>query len=85
MIVYKNYLSYNVQNLEVNIIAHTCDGGLNTVAEIGDKYYYLGNQSPNILLAIIAWEFHSGKQLSQQEIDNCLIENKCVENVLDTK
>jgi len=51
------------------------DGILNTVAEIGNKLYYLGDESPNIIAAVIAWQEVNDRILTQEEISKVFDEN----------
>lgn len=87
MIVYKNYTSYKILNVDVNIISDQTDYGRNTVAEISDKYFYLGTLSDDILAAVFAWELFSGKKVSDEEFATILDNNdiNLVFMDLDTK
>lgn len=67
MILYKNYFTFNISNDEVNLISDETEYGRNTVAEINDIYYFLGNVEPNILQAINAWQKIYNKILTPQQ------------------
>jgi hypothetical protein len=75
MIIYKNYSTFHVLGLTVNLITQPYLDGLNTVAEIKDKYYYLGNQTANVLAAIFAWELFWDKEISDEDFEKVLLEN----------
>jgi hypothetical protein len=75
MIIYKSYLSFNVLGVAVNLITQPYLDGVNTVAEIKDKYYYLGNQTASVLAAIFAWEIFLDREISDQEFEKVLLEN----------
>lgn len=76
MIVYKNYTVYKILNVDVNLISDQTDYGIHSVAEINDKYFYLGPQSDNILAAIFAWELFSGRTISDEEFAQSLDDNE---------
>jgi hypothetical protein len=75
MIVFKDYTMYHVLDKEVVLVSDDVGSGLNTVAEIDNNYYYLGNETPNILAAILAWQEFSGKDLSEDEMKQVLMVN----------
>lgn len=79
MIVYKDYISFKILNEKINLISHEFDYGLNTVAEMvnsqTDKFYYLGDQAPNIESAINAWQEVNKRVLSDEEICQIMLDN----------
>lgn len=79
MIVYKDYVSFKILGSEVNLITENFDHGLHTVAEIGSRYYHLGNEPCNLTAAVIAWQRAKNTILSGEEIDLILLENKIVD------
>lgn len=76
MIVYKNYISFVVLGQEVNLISDDTDYGRNTIAEILDNYYYLGDEYPNIATAIITWQEINNRELTIDEMQQTLINNQ---------
>lgn len=80
MLLYKDYTSFKVLNSEVNLINQECydylnNKYLNTIAEINDKYYFLGSQPPNLISAVIAYELHYDYKLTDEELDKCFEAN----------
>lgn len=75
MIVYKDYVSFKILGSEVNLITENFDHGLHTVAEIGSRYYHLGNEPCNLTVAISAWQRAKNKILSSDEIDLIYTDN----------
>jgi len=55
MIVYKDYVTFTVLGEDIHLISDELDYGRNTVAEIKNRYHYLGNEYPTISAAIFAW------------------------------
>jgi len=80
MLLYKDYISFKVLSSEVNLINqqysdYSNNDCSNVVAEINDKYYYLGSKSPNLITAILAYEYHSDYKLTDEELDKCFEAN----------
>ena len=75
MIIYKDYITFLINGEDVNLISDTVDAGINTVAEIGERYYYLGHELPNISAAIFAWQKINDLELSDEEFRQVLIDN----------
>jgi len=74
--VYKDCISFKILGQEVNLYcSETYDGTLNTVAEFDTKYYYMGNESPNIIAAVIAWQKVNDRLLTQEEVNVIFKEN----------
>ena len=76
MTIYNNFITFKILNIDINIISDQTNYGTNTVAEINDKYFYLGNQDPNVLAAIFAWEIFSGKSISDKDFAQALEDNQ---------
>lgn len=76
MIVFKDYTMYHVLGKEVVLVSDDIGNGLNTVAEIDNSYYYLGNETPNVLAAILAWQEFSGQDLTADEMKQVLVDNE---------
>lgn len=76
MIVYRDYASFTVLGTEINVIA----GDTSVVAEIGDKYYYVGEVIPNIDAAILAWQQANGRSLTKEEFNKVLADNSLIYN-----
>jgi hypothetical protein len=66
--VRKDYITFLVLDQEINFISDQCYFGLNTVAEVNDKFYYLGSQLPNISTAIMVWQDINNKELTNEEL-----------------
>ena len=75
MIVYKDYITFQVLGQEINLISSETEYGHNTVAEMTDKYYFLGNEAPNIAAAILAWQKVNSRDLTEQELHQVLVDN----------
>ena len=78
MIVYKDYVSFTILDKEVNIISDETESGRNTVVEIDNNYYYLGNEYPTIATAIFGWQDAFGRDLTQEELRQALIVNNLI-------
>lgn len=75
MIVYKDYTTFTVLGQEINLVSDETDYGRNTVAEITDSYYYLGDEFPTVATAILAWQEVNGRNLTGEELHRVLLDN----------
>lgn len=76
MIVYKDYVTFTVLGQEINLFSEDLDTGRNTIAEIDNRYHYLGSEPVTISSAIFAWQEVFGRDLSGEELKQTLIDNK---------
>jgi hypothetical protein len=82
MIVYKNYVTFNVLGLEINLISDETEHCLNTVAEINNKYHYLGSEHPTISGAIFAWQETNGRDLTSEELHQVMVDNNLLSGAI---
>lgn len=75
-ISFKDCLEYKIKDKKITIISDLINEINNTVAEIDNKYYYLGDETPNLLAAIIAYQEVTGLTISASEMHIILEENK---------
>jgi hypothetical protein len=75
MIVYKDYVTFQVLGLEINLISNETEYGRSTVAEMPDHYHYLGNEQPTIAAAIFAWQEVNGRELTEEELRQVMVDN----------
>lgn len=68
MIVHKDYFSFIINDQEVCVYADETDYGLSSVLEIGNVYYYLGDQFPDLDTVILAWQDYYNNNFSTEEI-----------------
>lgn len=78
MIVFKDCITYTILDKEVFLVSDDIGSGLNTVAEIDNNFYYLGNETPNVLAAILAWQEFSGQDLTADEMRQVLTDNELI-------
>jgi hypothetical protein len=75
MIVYKDYVTFTVLGEDIHLISDELDYGRNTVAEIKNRYHYLGNEYPTISAAIFAWQETNGRDLTSEELRQVMVDN----------
>lgn len=75
MIIYKKYMTFQVLGQDINIISDETDNGRNTIAEMSNQYYYLGDEAPNLMTAIFAWQEVNGRSLSEKETHQVMTDN----------
>lgn len=75
MIVYKDYITFIVLGQEINLITGDTDYGSSTVAEINNKYYYLGETIPNLDTAIKGWHQANSRTLTVDEFNQVINDN----------
>jgi len=78
MIVYKDYISFTILEDQVNLIHSDTVYGPSTVAEINEQYHYMGNELPTLATAIVAWQEIKDKDLSDEDVQKILVDNKFI-------
>ena len=77
MIVYKEYINYNILGEIISVFSTETDYGLSTVVEFDKKfYYYLGDEPADIESAMFAWQDYYNYQLFDSEFSKILEDNK---------
>jgi hypothetical protein len=82
MIVYKDYVTFTVLGQEIGLISDELDYGRSTVAEMNDKYYYMGNEYPTISTAIFAWQESFGRDLTNEELKQVMRDNHLISDAI---
>jgi hypothetical protein len=82
MIVYKNYVNFSVLNKEVILYSEELDAGRNTIAEIDNKLHYLGGEYPTISTAIFVWQEFFGRDLSNEELHQTMVDNNLLSEAI---
>lgn len=82
MIVYKDYVVFTVLGVDIALISDETCHGRNTVAEINNQLYYLGDELPNIYSAVLTWQDLNKKDLSQEELYQVMIDNKLISEAI---
>jgi hypothetical protein len=82
MIMYHDYVTFLVMGQEVNLISDELDFGRNTVAEINNRIHYMGAESPSITTAIFAWQEVNGKELTDEEFKQVLLDNQLISGAI---
>lgn len=80
--MYKNYISFIVMGAVINLISDETSYGRNTVAEVGDKYHYLGDEFPGIAAAIFAWQEINGRDLTNEELHQAMVDNHLISEAI---
>jgi hypothetical protein len=76
-----DFVSFFILGQEVNIISDETELGINTVAELNDQFYYLGDQPPDILSAIYAYQKVNNLILTSDEFQKVLEENEAFDDL----
>lgn len=75
MLLYRDCATFKVMNKEINIYSEDLENTRNTIAEIDDIIHYLGNEPPNVASAIFAWQEVNGRDLTNEELRQVLVDN----------
>jgi hypothetical protein len=79
MIIYKDYITFNILGKEVNLISQEnvlwTHNSFHTAAEIENNILYLGDIFPNIEAAIFAYQDYFKCTLTPEQINQVMIEN----------
>ena len=73
--MYKSGISFKILAQDVIFYSDELGHGTNTVAEIDEKYHYLGDKLPNIATAIALWEKLNNKILNREQVIKILQDN----------
>ena len=75
MLVYKDYKTFNILGASIDLIS--CDVGSSTyvVAALGNRFYHLGNEIPDLATATYAWIQFTGKTLSVEDKQKIFLDN----------
>lgn len=82
MLVYKDCNTFKVLGKEINLYSEDMEYGRNTVAEMDDFFHYLGNETPNVAAAIFAWQEVYGRDLTNEELRQVLIDNQLLSEAI---
>jgi len=82
MIVYKDYVTFTLMGKEINLISNETVYGLSTVAEINNHYQYMGNEPPNVATAIYAWQEVNGRDLTNEELRQVMLDNHLISDAI---
>lgn len=82
MIVRDDSKSFTVMGLEIKLYSEDLGYGLNTVADMGDHFHYLGNEQPSITAAVIAWQEVNGRDLTNEELKRVLVDNRLISEAI---
>ena len=82
MIVYKDYLTFDVMGKTINLISNETAYGRNTVVEIDSHYYYMDNEPSNVATAIFAWQEVNGRDLTGEELRQVMIDNDLISSAI---
>jgi len=81
-VVHKDYVSFTILGEDIPIISSETAYGRSTVAEINGHYYYLDSELSSISSAIFAWQEVNNTDLSAEEIQQIMIDNKLISSAI---
>lgn len=67
MLVYKDYITFNILGTFIDLISCDVNSSTYVVAAMGNKFYYLGTEIPDLAAATYAWLKFTGKTLSDED------------------
>jgi hypothetical protein len=75
VIIRDDCIVFQILDTIIRLYSEKLDYGVNTVAELDDKFYYLGSELPTIGSAIFAWEYINNRSLTEVEFKQVLMNN----------
>ncbi len=82
MIVYKDYVTFTVMGKEINLISNETAYGRSTVAELDNRFHYMDDEPPNVATAIFAWQEVNGRDLTNEEIRQVMVDNNLISSAI---
>lgn len=80
--VYNKCQSFVILGKEVYLSSEMIGQTRNTVAQISDQFHYLGNEPANIASAVFAWQDLNGRDLTEEEFRQVLIDNEIISQAI---
>lgn len=78
----KNHMTFKVMGEVLGLISEETAYGRNTVVEIGNRYYYMGDEPPNVATAVFAWQEVNGRELTSEELHQVMIDNHLISDAI---
>lgn len=82
MIVRNDCVSFRILGQKINLYSEDLGYTLNTVADMGDHFHYLGNELPNVLAAVFAWQEVNGRDLTNEELRQVMTDNQLISEAI---
>lgn len=82
MIVHKDYATFSILGQDINIFSEDLGHVRNTVAEIEGNFHYLGDEVPNVGSAVFAWQDVYGRDLTEDELRQVLVDNRLISQAI---
>jgi hypothetical protein len=78
MVVRNDGTPFKVMGQEIWLYSEDLGYDRNTVADMGDRIHYMGNEPPNVATAIFAWQEVNGRDLTSEELRQVMIDNHLI-------
>lgn len=78
MIVRNDGTLFKVMGQEIWLYSEDLGHDRNTVADMGDRIHYMGNEPCNVATAIFAWQEVNGRDLTSGELRQVMIDNQLI-------
>lgn len=82
VIVHRDYTTFSILGQEINIYSEDLGHVRNTVAEMNGNFHYLGDEVPNVGSAVFAWQDVNGRDLTEDELRQVLIDNRLISQAI---
>ena len=81
-LIFKDCSTFSVFGEEINLYSHEFEYGANTVAEVQERFHYLGNVPTTVSTAIVIWQELNKKTLNDDELKQVLQENNLISGAI---
>ena len=78
MIVRNDGIPFKVMGQEIWLYSEDLGYDRNTVADMGNCIHYMGNEPPNVATAIFAWQEVNGRDLTNEELRQVMVDNNLI-------
>jgi hypothetical protein len=82
MIVRNDCTTFKVMGEDIHLYSEDLGYGLNTVADMGRHFHYMGNEPCNVATAIFAWQEVNGRDLTNEELRQVMVDNHLISEAI---
>jgi hypothetical protein len=79
MLIRNDCATFQILGQIIHLYSEDLGYGLNTVADMGDHFHYLGDEIPNAISAVLAFQDVNGRDLTDDEFHQVMVDNNYID------